>query len=307
MHEHLAPIVYFLLVHFLYASLVCVAAWLVTSTPGASANVKYWIWVATFLNFVVPLAGCLDGFGAWDIHGATQITVLAAVGIEAAQHAALASVFLALWFIGTSLLLARLYSRIRAERRHASTAEHDRAPDLLVQGIPVCFSATRGPSVEGVLGSRIYLPHGIERQLSEGELDAVLAHEVTHAKRHDNLLRLMYEVALCVLWFHPFLWIMGSRLALYRELSCDEAAIRRASGSDLLSALAKLARLEHPVVLRSMASSQLSDRLKVLLAPQPRSARGLANTAVVAAFSALFFCGLGLTIAHTACCLVVRT
>jgi len=55
MREHVAPFVYYLEVHLLYASIVCLAAWALTSIKSASATWKYWIWVVTSLNFVVPL------------------------------------------------------------------------------------------------------------------------------------------------------------------------------------------------------------------------------------------------------------
>src|SRR5713101_6160883 len=43
------------------------------------------------------------------------------------------------------------------------------------------------------------------------------------------------------LWFHPLIWLAGMRMALYRELSCDESVIQRAQGQALVRALAKLA------------------------------------------------------------------
>ena len=55
----------------------------------------------------------------------------------------------------------------------------------------------------GLLRPRIWLPVGIDRLLSRRELDAVLLHERTHARRRDNLIRLLHELALCLLWFHP--------------------------------------------------------------------------------------------------------
>ena len=48
---------YFLQVHLLYATLVALGAWALTSLRGASVTVKFWICTAASLNFVVPL-GC---------------------------------------------------------------------------------------------------------------------------------------------------------------------------------------------------------------------------------------------------------
>lgn len=60
MHEHIAQALYYLSVHLLYASMVGAAAWVLTSIRGASATTKYWIWVMTAFNFVVPTGAIVD-------------------------------------------------------------------------------------------------------------------------------------------------------------------------------------------------------------------------------------------------------
>jgi hypothetical protein len=62
MHEHIARTLYYLQVHLLYASLVWFAAWVLTSVPSGRATTKYWIWVATSLNFILPLGAAVDRF-----------------------------------------------------------------------------------------------------------------------------------------------------------------------------------------------------------------------------------------------------
>jgi bla regulator protein BlaR1 len=163
----------------------------------------------------------------------------------------------------------------------------------------------QGPAVEGMWRSHICLPLGIQHLLSERELHAVLLHEVMHARRRDNLLRLIHEFAQCLLWFHPLLWLTGSRLALYRELSCDASVLKGSSGSLLVSALAKLASPENSLVLRSAATSLVAHRLDRLLAPATAEANRRLNAALAAAFATLLFAGgVFLTVANTACCLV---
>ena len=63
----------YLEVHLLSASIVCLAAWVLTSLWNRAATAKYWIWVATLLNFMVPLGGCFNGFGATRVSWATQL------------------------------------------------------------------------------------------------------------------------------------------------------------------------------------------------------------------------------------------
>jgi beta-lactamase regulating signal transducer with metallopeptidase domain len=143
--------------------------------------------------------------------------------------------------------------------------------------------------------------------LSEDELNAVLIHELTHARRRDNLIRLIHEVGLCVLWFHPLVWITGARLALYRELSCDESVIQSAHGGDLVSALAKLANPEEGFLLQATASSFLTYRLARLNAGPPQRTYRAVNLMLALLFSAVLLAGVLGTVAHTACCWTVRT
>jgi len=104
--------------------------------------------------------------------------------------------------------------------------------------------------------------------------------------------------------FHPLLWLTGSRLALYRELSCDATVLKGSSGSLLVSALAKLSRPENSLVLSSAATSLVAYRLDRLLAPATGEANRRLNAALLAAFATLLFAGVFLTVANTACCLV---
>jgi hypothetical protein len=59
-HEHVARTMYYLSVHLMFGSMVACAAWGLTSLLGASATTKYWIWVATAFNFVLPSGAFID-------------------------------------------------------------------------------------------------------------------------------------------------------------------------------------------------------------------------------------------------------
>jgi beta-lactamase regulating signal transducer with metallopeptidase domain len=211
------------------------------------------------------------------------------------------------WLIGAALMFARLCLRLRAERRAGQGLEDqgvdDKRPAFFAEGVPVRFGrASQTPSVDGLVRPRISLPSGIDRLLSEDELAAVLIHEITHAKRRDNLIRLVHEIGLCVLWFHPLVWVAGARLSLYRELSCDESVIHRDRGRDLVSALAKLANPEPPFLLRAMVSSFLSLRLgRLATAPSQPTGRA-ASARLAVTFGAVLVMGIFQTVAHTACC-----
>lgn len=227
----------------LYASLVAFVAWGVTSLRGVSATAKYWIWVATALNFALPFAFVSWRF--WPRSTAVRLFPHAFQATGLNVRVRTLEMFWTAWAIGAAFMIVRLVLRVRRDRRREQ----------------------RTPAVEGLFKPRIQLPNGIDAILTAEELEAVVIHEERHARRHDNLIRLAYELALCAVWFHPLVWLAGRRLALYRELSCDEWVMRHARGAELLGALAKLAEPANPPMLQSSASAFVRDRVVRLTSP----------------------------------------
>jgi len=307
MREHIAPFVYYLEVHLLYASILCLAAWVLTSIQGASATWKYWIWVITSINFMVPLGGFFNAFGASRVSWATQLGGLDEVGIGISRNLIGGAALFGVWLCGASFMFARLLVRLYRDRRDESTAGARSSARLkrrfLAHGVPVTLSAAgQGPSVDGVLRPHISLPLGIDRMLNARELDAVLIHEVTHARRRDNLIGLIHEIALCGLWFHPLVWLTGSRLAMFRELSCDDSVIESSRGADLVTALAKLAVPGESRLLRAGAATLLGHRLARLQSSQPHRAHHAVDLVLIMIYGAALLACMVETIAHTPSC-----
>lgn len=307
MHEHIARAMYYFSVHLLYASLVGSAACVLTAIPGASATTKYWIWVVTAFNFVVPAGAVIDKLFAPHLAWAAPLGAIGGPVWEMTQGRT-AVALAVIWITGAFTMLARLISRLRREHRQIQvTADRKNvASSFVANGISVIFdSMYLAPAVGGVLYPRILLPVGIDRLLNRQELDAVLLHEMAHAKRRDNLIRLLYEVSVCALWFHPLIWLAGMRMALYRELSCDESVIQHAHGQALVRALAKLAVPKETMFLQASASSHLSQRLARLAGAPPATHRA-ASLLLTSLFAAVIAGGVFGTIAHTACCFVIK-
>jgi Antirepressor regulating drug resistance, predicted signal transduction N-terminal membrane component len=306
-HEHIARAMYYLSVHLLYASIVASAAWTLTSIRDASATTKYWIWVVTACNFVVPVGAVVDKLWAPHLRWAAPLGAIGGPVWDMTQGRT-AVVLAVIWITGALTMLVRLISCLRRERREVQVTgdRHDVTSGFVANGIPVSFDSRHpAPAVDGILYPRILLPIGIDRLLNRQELNAVLLHEMAHAKRRDNLIRLLYEISLCALWFHPLIWLAGARMALYRELSCDESVIRGAHGQALVSALAKLAVPERVPFFQAMASSHLTYRLARLAAPT----QGIHRTAsplLICLFAAAMMTAIFETVAHTACCFVLK-
>ena len=269
--------------HLLFASIVWLAASLLTSLPRGSATTKYWIWVATSLNFILPFSAIPVRLWPSPVAWFTPGRVIAAVSDGIPSAPATIALLIVLWSLGCVVMMVRLCLRIRDDRGDAQAA-----------------AGERGPAVAGLLRPRIFLPEGLDRLLTRDELDAVFIHELRHAKRRDNLIRLIHEMSLCILWFHPLVWSIGSRLALYRELSCDEAVSNQGLGKHLVSALAKLVTPGDPLLLQARASSFLTHHLARLRDdPHPRSFRA-ANIMLALAFVAILLAAVAGPVAQAA-------
>ena len=57
------------------------------------------------------------------------------------------------------------------------------------------------------------------------KLEAVLAHENEHARRHDPLFQCLALLNRAVFWFHPLAWWLERRLSVLSEEACDAAVI----------------------------------------------------------------------------------
>ena len=72
----------------------------------------------------------------------------------------------------------------------------------------------------------LLLPEGITDRLTPAQLEAVLAHQLCHVRRRDNLTGAIHMVVEAAFWFHPLVWWIGSRLVDEAE----QAAMRRCCG-----------------------------------------------------------------------------
>ncbi|HEV7425225.1 MAG TPA: M56 family metallopeptidase [Thermoanaerobaculia bacterium] len=267
-------------VHLFFASVVWLAALLLTSMPRGSATTKYWIWVITSFNFLLPLSAVPARLWPSRVGWFAPGGVVGTVTDRVPSARAAIAIVIVIWTLGCLTMFVRLGLRMRAGRRDTHA------------------SRKRGPAVDGLLRPRIVLPDGIDRLLNRDELNAVLIHELKHAKRRDNLIRLLYEVSLCILWFHPLVWSIGARLALYRELSCDEDVAERGLARHLVSALAKLVTPEDGSFLEARASSFLGHRLSRLSGDAHTGS--LANRLLALAFAAILLAAVVGPVAQSA-------
>ena len=89
----------------------------------------------------------------------------------------------------------------------------------------VTVAGYSGTGIFGIVKPALVWPKGISARLDDAQLEAILAHEVCHVRRRDNLAAAIHMLVEAIFWFHPLVWWLGSRLVDERERACDEEVL----------------------------------------------------------------------------------
>lgn len=138
------------------------------------------------------------------------------------------------------------------------------------------------PSMIGHLRPLILLPIGAIANLSPMHLDAILAHELAHIRRHDYLANLLQTLIETLLFYHPAVWWISTSIRQEREHCCDDIAVRIVGNArEYGAALAAMEELRLPAELAMAAGGgSLLKRIQRLVKPEPR--RGMVAPALLA-------------------------
>jgi beta-lactamase regulating signal transducer with metallopeptidase domain len=193
--------------------------------------------------------------------------------------------FVAVWLIGVMLLSIRLASGwivTQRLRRHG-----DDAPGTVVniftrlldragirKPIRLLISSAAGvPSMIGAWRPVILLPASVLTGLTPRQLEAILAHELAHIRRHDYLVNLLQCVLETLLFYHPAVWWISARMRREREDACDDLAVQWAGDRlTVARALTAIEELRGPAMPLALAAADgaLLQRVKRLLGHAPR-------------------------------------
>lgn len=241
--------------HLWQSTAFAAGCWLLTfALRRNQAQTRHRLWVLASAKFLVPLS-LLIAAGGWlqtrmhtpvvqpatfsyvmegltepfaaDAHSTTHVDVAPvadAASVATTNHPFgwLAPALLALWACGSLLLIANWTRRWASLLRVVRSA----TPLFTVSGVPVLVTPMHmEPGVFGIIRPVILLPHGIRERLSSAQFDAILAHELCHVRRRDNLFGILHMAVEALFWFFPVVWWVRQGLIEERERACDEAVL----------------------------------------------------------------------------------
>jgi uncharacterized protein (TIGR03435 family) len=211
------------------------------------AQVRYALWLTASTKFLVPFSLLVSAGSLvqWGHSVPAELSIAPAIGqivqpfvplpepvsmAAAAQASPAVPIAAAVWLAGFIVVLAMWSSGWRRIRR----AVREARPLRMVGTVRVMSSPELlEPGVFGVFRSVLVLPDGIERRLTPEQLQAVVAHELCHVRRRDNLAGAIHMMAEAIFWFHPMVRWIGRRLVEERERACDEEVLRLGSQPEI--------------------------------------------------------------------------
>jgi bla regulator protein BlaR1 len=300
---------------------------------GVPSRTRYWLWLAASLKFLLPFSLLLflgsslvpAGVTVSRLQSATYYSVdvfsqpftftpvlsgaVKSPGPAGWQNSIqVLSIVSGVWAAGFCIVVGtwiirrwRLATALRTARPameclEASILRKQQAQANMRRPIRLSISdASFEPGIFGILCPRLVWPQGISKRLSEPQIEAIIAHELAHARYQDNLTAMLHMLVEAIFWFHPLVWWLQLRLMDERERACDEAVVILGSEPEIYAAAILRAcefSIESPLAYFSgITGSDLKQRVRriVLNSPVRTLTRahklllaGLAVTAILA-------------------------
>jgi len=229
------------------------------------------------------------------IPGLASATRDLAPGWSSRLDAALPTIVL-LWAAGAGALSLRMIAgllwiaRLRATPQRPMQREWQARLDALVQRFglrrPVALriiESLSSPVSAGWFRPVVLLPAGLLTRMPADLVEALLAHELAHIRRHDYLINLLQNLAEALLFYHPVTWWLSRRIRDEREHIADRLAAEVTQQPRRLAlALSELAEwsCSHapspstPTLAQAAHGGHLMSRIEQLVRPGTRPVRG---------------------------------
>jgi beta-lactamase regulating signal transducer with metallopeptidase domain len=290
------------LLHFLWQGallglLACLAlALLRNARPQARYAVACAAMLASLLLPAITLAWLLTGpsgtpVAALPVAVAADAGAASATGLQgvlAMQATTSLPWIVMLWVSGVATLLLRMAGglwwvrRLQRQAWPEDGAYWQARADVLARklGLPrnvrVRLFDGDAPLAIGWWRPMVLLPVALLARMPAGLLEALLAHELAHIRRHDYLINLLQAVVEALLFYHPVVWWLSRRIRHERELIADDLAAKALGDRRSLAlALSELDRMlgataagPIPRFAHAAHGGQLMSRIQHLLRPR---------------------------------------
>ncbi len=221
--------------------------------PKGHAATRYSVWFTALLALViVPIASTFQPaptLGALPVEHTTAVPSLVTAKAASVSGAWL----LGMWLAGVTFCLFRLalsYVRIDRIVRNAVLAPELGSGVMISDDVAVPIAAR-------IFKPAIVLPSRLVASLDRTDVDIIVRHERAHIRRMDVAGNMLQRVIEALLFFNPWVYIIGRELVKEREAACDDWAVYATGEADryasCLARLAQSARASHTPLLTPSA------------------------------------------------------
>jgi beta-lactamase regulating signal transducer with metallopeptidase domain len=221
-------------------------------------SIRYALWLVVLVKLCVPPTLALPTSPAWWLHQTSPSIVAKPTPhynvtydngpLPETPQAALPAFVPpkpamnpAAWLlvVSTSIGLALLgwllvrWWQITRQVRHAKTSERlaalaNEAQIFIGTKFNVQVKLTTNsmsPAVCGLFRPTILIPQSLVEHFSDGQLRAVLLHELIHLRRRDVWLNFVQALLQIFYWWHPLVWLANARIRRVREEAVDDTVM----------------------------------------------------------------------------------
>ncbi|QGZ41199.1 beta-lactamase regulating signal transducer with metallopeptidase domain [Pseudoduganella flava] len=220
-------------------AVACAALLLCAALPVASIVWRVYEAVQAGYSMPVPVDPLLDAVRAGAIPGA-NVSVVDADQLTSFEYLLRGQLpwLVLLWALGAALMTLRLSLGLQWVRRRTQLGHYTpNAPwQRRLDALALRFGITRpirlgvsgedleGPMTAGCWRPIVLLPAALVTGMPPHLLEALLAHELAHIRRHDYLVNLVQSAIEILLFYHPSVWMLSKRIRIEREQIADDLA-----------------------------------------------------------------------------------
>jgi beta-lactamase regulating signal transducer with metallopeptidase domain/peptidoglycan/xylan/chitin deacetylase (PgdA/CDA1 family) len=194
--------------------------------------------------------------------------------------------FVLLWILGVSLYTLRLCGGFWQLHKYKTREIFEPDAEWQERFLRLCgkinvrqiiklrqSNLVKTPMVIGWLKPLIIVPASVFLQMNPHELETILAHELVHIRRYDNLVNFLQSFVEIVFFYHPGARWISAVIRREREYACDDAVLeildsRRIVYAEALANLEEIRLLTNektPSVIMAASGGKLMQRIERII------------------------------------------